>query len=111
MQNSCRIPVAIGEFSGIETCGGCAPGRLRSALSQSPPSMLKDHAMATRRRLPLRPRPLRHVRRLLLESLEPRRLLAIDLTGVPDWFARGPSPSILGQTEGIDSTGPGENPV
>src|SRR5262245_20981025 len=48
---------------------------------------------------------------LRMEPLEERRLLAIDLAGVPDWIERGPSPMIDGQAEEIDSTGPGENPV
>ena len=52
------------------------------------------------RRLPSArgPRSSRIPRRfgLKIEQLEERALLAIDLSGVPSWIARGPSPSILG---------------
>jgi hypothetical protein len=46
-----------------------------------------------------------HRRQLLMEPLEERALLAIVLSGVPDWLAQGPSPAINGQTENIASTG------
>lgn len=45
-----------------------------------------------------------------VESLEQRRLLAVDLSG-PIWVAQGPSPIINGQVENIPSTGSGLNAV
>ncbi|WP_146408387.1 dockerin type I domain-containing protein [Allorhodopirellula heiligendammensis] len=47
----------------------------------------------------------------MLESLEERRLLAVDFAGLVDWTPQGPSPSINGQVEQIASTGPGDDPV
>ena len=63
------------------------------------------------RRSAFRDRVQCQARKMCFEPLEDRRLLTTVLDGVPDWVARGPSPSIDGQVENIDSTGPGADPV
>lgn len=51
-------------------------------------------------------------RQLRCEQLEDRNLLAIMLSGVPDWFAEGPGPILSGQVENIASPSAlGDNPV
>ena len=51
------------------------------------------------------------IRRLTMESLEDRRLLAVFTEGLGYWSAEGPQPTINGQVESIPNTGPGANPV
>ena len=50
-------------------------------------------------------------RRLFVEALEDRQMLAISLSGIPTWNTEGFSPAINGQVENIASTGPGADPV
>jgi hypothetical protein len=45
--------------------------------------------------------PRKLFRRLELELLEDRTLLAINLIGVPSWVEQGPAPTLNGQAEGI----------
>src|SRR6185436_19676169 len=47
-------------------------------------------------------------RRALLEKLEDRSLLTIQLPGVPFWQPQGPAPIVGGQVEGMSEQG---NPV
>src|SRR6266508_3284531 len=45
------------------------------------------------------------------EALERRQLLSISITGVPNWLAQGPSPSVNGQDENVPEAPLGNNPV
>ncbi|QDS91756.1 Dockerin type I repeat protein [Roseimaritima multifibrata] len=56
-------------------------------------------------------RHIRRQRRLIVESLEDRRLLAVFTEGIDFWGPQGPQPTINAQVENIPSTGAGANPV
>ncbi len=51
-------------------------------------------------------------RRLAVESLEDRCMLSVAISGIPDWVAEGPGPTLDGQVRNVASPSPlGDDPV